>query len=67
MASAQPAAPGGIQGTPPATGRAPDYVVGPQDVLKVTVFDEPTMSGTYRVDSDGSFQYPMLGRIQAAA
>ena len=24
------------------------------------------MSGTYRVDSDGSFQYPMLGRIQAA-
>lgn len=66
MASAQPAAPGGIQGTPPATGRAPDYVVGPQDVLKVTVFDEPTMSGTYRVDSDGSFQYPMLGRIQAA-
>jgi polysaccharide export outer membrane protein len=67
MASAQPAAPGGIRETPPASGgSAPDYVVGPQDVLKVTVFDEPTMSGTYRVDSDGSFQYPMLGRIQAA-
>ena len=66
MASAQPAAPGATQGTPPAPGRATDYVVGPQDVLKVTVFDEPTMSGTYRVDSDGSLQYPMLGRIQAA-
>jgi polysaccharide export outer membrane protein len=43
-----------------------DYVVGPQDVLKITVFDEPTMSGTYRVDADGSFQYPMLGRVAAA-
>jgi polysaccharide export outer membrane protein len=46
--------------------RPSDYVVGPQDVLKITVFDEPTMSGTYRVDTDGSFQYPMLGRVVAA-
>jgi polysaccharide export outer membrane protein len=44
----------------------PDYVVGPQDVLRVTVFDEPTMSGSYRVDADGTFQYPMLGRTRAA-
>jgi polysaccharide export outer membrane protein len=60
---------------PPRPGGAPstvsqqvpdDYVVGVQDVLKVTVFDEPTMSGSYRVDSDGSFQYPMLGRVTAA-
>jgi polysaccharide export outer membrane protein len=43
--------------------RPSDYVVGAQDVLKITVFDEPTMSGTYRVDTDGSFQYPMLGRV----
>jgi polysaccharide export outer membrane protein len=43
-----------------------DYVVGAQDVLRVTVFDEPTMSGSYRVDPDGSFQYPMLGRVRAA-
>jgi polysaccharide biosynthesis/export protein len=44
----------------------PDYVVGPQDVLKIIIFDEPTMSGTYRVDADGTFQYPMLGRVAAA-
>ena len=43
--------------------RSSDYVIGSQDVLKITVFDEPTMSGSYRVDSDGSFQYPMLGRV----
>ena len=65
----------GAQTTPPRAGGAQasvtpeapnDYVVGFQDVLKVTVFDEPTMSGSYRVDSDGSFQYPMLGRVSAA-
>jgi len=55
-------------GTPPPapqgfTNRSSDYVVGAQDVLKITVFDEPTMSGSYRVDTDGSFQYPMLGRV----
>jgi polysaccharide export outer membrane protein len=66
MASAQTPASDGSQAAPPAASRAPDYVVGAQDVLKVTVFDEPTMSGSYRVDNDGSFQYPMLGRIQAA-
>ena len=46
-----------------APNRPSDYVVSAQDVLKVTVFDEPAMSGSYRVDSDGSFQYPMLGRV----
>jgi polysaccharide biosynthesis/export protein len=52
--------------TPPVqaiANRSSDYVVGSQDVLKITVFDEPTMSGSYRVDTDGSFQYPMLGRV----
>ena len=40
--------------------------VGPQDVLKITVFDEPALSGSFRVDADGGFQYPMLGRVTAA-
>jgi len=71
LASAQttPAPAGQAPAAPPAeasANRPSDYVVGPQDVLKVTVYDEPTMSGTYRVDTDGSFQYPMLGRVAAA-
>ena len=64
----------GAQTVPPRPGSAQtvtqqapdDYIVGAQDVLKVTVYDEPTMSGSYRVDSDGSFQYPMIGRVPAA-
>jgi polysaccharide biosynthesis/export protein len=43
----------------------PDYVVGSQDVLKVAVFDEPQLSGTFRVDTDGSFTYPFVGRVKA--
>ncbi len=54
---------------PPATGRTSDksdYVVGAQDVLKVLVFDEPQLSGTFRVDTDGAFQYPFVGRVVGA-
>jgi polysaccharide biosynthesis/export protein len=55
----------GTQTQPPQAivNRSSDYVVGAQDLIKITVFDEPTMSGSYRVDTDGSFQYPMLGRV----
>lgn len=53
------------QATAPSPARNVEYTVGSQDVLKITVFDEPTLSGSYRVDADGSVQYPMLGRIQA--
>jgi polysaccharide biosynthesis/export protein len=59
-------APASATQTPPppaVANRSSDYVVGAQDTLKITVFDEPTMSGSYRVDTDGSFQYPMLGRV----
>jgi len=30
------------------------YQIGAQDQLKITVLDEPSLSQTYRVDSDGS-------------
>jgi polysaccharide export outer membrane protein len=49
----------------PSTTERKNYVVGAQDVLKVTVFDEPQLSGTFRVDTDGAFTYPFLGRIKA--
>jgi polysaccharide export outer membrane protein len=49
----------------PSANERKDYVVGPQDVLKVIVFDEPQLSGTFRVDVDGAFTYPFLGRIKA--
>jgi polysaccharide export outer membrane protein len=42
-----------------------NYVVGPEDVLTVTVFNEPALSGRYRVENDGEFSYPFLGRVKA--
>jgi polysaccharide export outer membrane protein len=44
---------------------AAEYIVGPQDRLSITVFDEPTLSKTVTVDTDGSFEYPLVGRVTA--
>lgn len=43
----------------------PDYSVGPQDVLTITVFGEAELSGKYTVEQDGSFTFPQIGRIKA--
>jgi polysaccharide export outer membrane protein len=40
----------------PASAQAPEYVVGPQDVLAVTVTNEPTLTGTV--------VYPLLGSVK---
>ncbi len=64
--SAQPAA---SAAQPPATDApaAPqdNYVIGAQDQLSITVFGEPELTGKYRVENDGSFTFPLLGRVQA--
>lgn len=44
---------------------APDYSIGPQDVLNITVFGETELSGRFTVEQDGTFTYPQLGRIKA--
>jgi polysaccharide export outer membrane protein len=50
----------------PAAARSLEHIVNTQEVLKVTVFDEPQLSGSFRVDADGTFTYPFIGRIKAA-
>ena len=44
-----------------------DYVVGPNDVLTITVFDQPQLTGRYIVQADGTFTFPLLGRLKAGA
>ena len=41
-----------------------DYVVGPRDVLSITVFNEPALSGRYTVESDGGINFPLIQRVQ---
>ncbi len=63
-----------VPSSQPPTVRAPvagsagvsDYIVGPRDVLKVTVFGEADLSREVTVDNDGTFDFPLIGRIQAA-
>lgn len=45
---------------------AADYVIGPQDVLLIQVFDQPDLGGKYTVEADGTFTFPMIGRVKAS-
>ena len=42
-----------------------DYVVGPQDVLMIASFDQATLSGKFTVETDGTFSFPLIGRVKA--
>ena len=52
---------------PPQPSATPvnDYTVGPQDVLTITSYDQPDLSGRFSVEADGTFTYPMIGRVKA--
>jgi polysaccharide export outer membrane protein len=51
-------------GAPAAAGpRATDYTVGPQDVLMITTFGEQDMTSKFRVDNDGTINFPLLNRV----
>src|SRR5437879_398108 len=65
-----------IGGAQPPAHTAPDqppktsdqnvrYTLGPQDQLKITVFDEPDLTNIYRVDSDGFITFPMINKVAA--
>jgi polysaccharide export outer membrane protein len=42
------------------------YVIGPDDVLQVTVWKEQTLSGTFPVRPDGMISMVLLGDVKAA-
>ncbi len=49
----------------PARAQVTNYIVGPQDVLTIALFDQQDLSGKYTVEADGSFTFPLIGRLQA--
>src|SRR5688572_30142461 len=50
-------------GKAPAAGAS--YVVGPLDVLVITSYDQAELTGKFTVETDGSFTYPLIGRVRA--
>jgi polysaccharide export outer membrane protein len=49
-----------------AAQSAADYIIGAQDVLTIQVFDQPDLGGKYAVEADGTFSFPLIGRVKAA-
>ncbi|OJY44966.1 MAG: hypothetical protein BGP08_01075 [Rhizobiales bacterium 64-17] len=41
------------------------YALGPNDQVKVQVYNEPTISGDYTVDGAGFLAIPVAGRVRA--
>jgi len=49
----------------PDDSPATDYIVGPQDVLTITSYDQADLSGKFTIEADGTFTYPLIGRFRA--
>jgi polysaccharide export outer membrane protein len=52
--------------TPSAAAQTTEYVLGPQDIITITVFDHANLSGKFNIEADGSFTFPLIGRVKAA-
>ncbi|MGD0480580.1 MAG: polysaccharide biosynthesis/export family protein [Terracidiphilus sp.] len=66
-----PVTPGPTTPEPAAPVSAPGvdantYVIGPEDVLSVSVWKEPTLSANPLVRPDGMISLPLLGDVQAS-
>ena len=50
----------------PASSATSDYVLGPGDKLRLTVYGETDLSGEFTVDGSGYARLPLIGQTRAA-
>jgi protein involved in polysaccharide export with SLBB domain len=50
----------------PATTATTDYVLGPGDKLRLTVYGETDLSGEFTIDGSGYARLPLIGQTRAA-
>ena len=43
-----------------------DYQIGPSDILSVTVYGHPDLTQTLFVQPDGTFTFPLVGRVKGS-
>jgi polysaccharide biosynthesis/export protein len=53
-------------GTPATSDAAPDYRIGPEDVLEISVWKEEGLKKEVLVRPDGGIAFPLAGDMQAA-
>jgi polysaccharide export outer membrane protein len=63
-AAAEPKTP--PSAAPPADNPADNYVLGPNDRVRLKVYGEPDIAGEYEIDSSGQISVPLAGHIRAA-
>lgn len=51
-----------VEGAQPADSKA-EYVLGPGDVVRVTVFQNPDLTLETRVSENGAVSYPLIGQV----
>lgn len=56
---------GGLSNAPVLAAIDEDYRIGPNDVLEIEIDDAPELSGARRVNANGTFLMPYLGRLTA--
>lgn len=63
---AQPTVPAAVSEPPVLIGEARPYTLGNEDVLQITVRNQPDFSGNFIIGPDGMIQYNFVGDILAA-
>ena len=66
MATASTAEAAAVGGAPQAATGDPNYVIGAQDMIDVSVWKEPEVSRQVPVRPDGKISLPLLNDVQAA-
>jgi polysaccharide export outer membrane protein len=56
---------GSLSLAPTAGAQAVAYAVKPGDILRISVWKEPDLSGPVLVTPDGSFSFPLVGQVDA--
>lgn len=49
-----------------SSGVSDDYLIGPEDVLRIDVFDVKDLDETVRVSNEGTIVIPLLGQVEAS-
>ena len=52
--------------TSDAVAEPVEYRLGPGDQIRITVFNEPDLTGPFTVGSQGMIAYPLVGSIRAS-